>query len=63
MFSVSISNEGPIVKVASVPTLETAVQFALNLHNGSNVKHTVFVFSDEVEPIITFVKENERKNN
>ena len=62
MFSVLISNDGPMVMVCQFPFVEHALAFALDLHKACNVKHTVFVNNDKNENVI-MLSADERKSN
>lgn len=54
-FVVAFAQEGPMVRIAELSEDVQAVQFAINLHRSSNLKHSVFVFeNDNVEPLVVF---------
>lgn len=58
MYSILFSNDGPCVRIAEVKNEVDALQFAINLHRSSNVKHTIFVNSDNNENVVTLTFDN-----
>lgn len=48
-YKIMFSENGPVVCIAKDLSDVDAVQFAINLHRSSNVKHSIFVF--EVEKV------------
>lgn len=53
MYSILFSNDGPCVRLAEVNNVVDALQFAINLHRSCNVKHTIFVNTDENNNVVT----------
>ncbi len=56
MYKIYFSENGPMVCIAKDLKIEQALQFALNLHQSSNVSHTVFVGSDVEHLDITLIR-------
>lgn len=46
-YKIMFSENGPTVCIAKDLNDVDAVQFAINLHRSSNVKHSIFVFEME----------------
>lgn len=48
-YKVMFSESGPMVTLCTGLSDVQACQFAINLHQSSNVPHTVFVFGEDVD--------------
>lgn len=55
-FKQDVGNSTSTVVIANnIPSLENAVEFALNLHRASNYPHYIYVIHDDMIDI-TFIK-------